>query len=69
MILLQTENDSDLPAGDADQVFDRFTTLKNASSEEAGLGLSYVKDAVKSMDGRVSARVLEDGTFLLQIGL
>ena len=68
-ILLQTENDSDLPAGDADQVFDRFTTLKNASPEEAGLGLSYVKDAVKSMDGRVSARVLEGGTFLLQIGL
>ncbi len=57
-IKLTASNDTRLPDGSCDQIFDRFTTLDNAGSEHgAGLGLSYVKEVIKSGDGRVSASV------------
>ena len=67
-ILLETKNDASLPDGQADQVFDRFTTLENAKENEnsAGLGLSYVKDIVRAQKGRVTAAV-SGGTFTLRI--
>jgi len=68
-IILTSSNDSNLPDGTADQVFDRFTRLENAAGKEGnGLGLSYVKDVVKSLNGRLSARV-ENGVFSLRITL
>lgn len=68
-ITLRLENDTDLPEGAVDQIFDRFITLENATDpEHVGLGLAYVKDAVRALDGRVSARV-EGGTFVLRIDL
>ncbi len=68
-IQLTFENDTDLPDGSADQVFDRFTRLKNAENVPgAGLGLSYVKDMVKQQDGRVTAGV-ENGRFIVSISL
>ena len=66
--LIQT-NDTDLPSGSLDIVFDRFVTLDNADTlDTAGLGLSFVKDAVRSMDGRVKAEVTS-GEFILTIAL
>ncbi len=68
-ITLTQENDSTLPSGQVDQVFDRFTTLKNADGKNAvGLGLSYVKQIVTAHNGRVSAKVT-DGKFILNIYL
>ena len=68
-ITLNQYNDTQLPEGTVDQVFDRFITLENADNyDTAGLGLSYVKDTVKSMGGRVSAKV-SDGVFMLTIAL
>lgn len=69
-VLIETKNDADLPDGPADQVFDRFTVLQNAGGDEssAGLGLAYVKEAVKAHKGRASAEV-KDGTFILRITL
>jgi len=68
-IVLCAENDTQLPAGAADQVFDRFTTLANAvPGQGAGLGLAYVKDIVLAHDGRISAAV-RDGRFILKIAL
>ena len=62
-------NDTTLPAGGADQVFDRFTRLENASDlPGAGLGLAHVKDIVKAHNGRASARVA-DGVFTLRVDL
>ena len=64
--LIQT-NDTQLPLGSCDQIFDRFTRLENASSvQSTGLGLSYVKDMVKAHNGRISARV-NNGCFTLRI--
>ena len=63
-VLLQTENDTGLPDGPVDEVFDRFTTLSN--SDGTGLGLSYVKETVKAHKGRASAEV-KDGAFILRI--
>ncbi|MBR3423001.1 MAG: HAMP domain-containing histidine kinase [Clostridia bacterium] len=68
VILIQAQNDTDLPDGPADQAFDRFTTLQNAKEGDAGLGLSYVKQAVKAHNGRASAAV-SDGIFTLCITL
>ena len=65
-VLLEASNDTDLPDGPADQAFDRFTTLQNAKEGGAGLGLSYVKQAVKAHNGRVSAQVT-DGIFTLRV--
>ncbi len=68
-VLLVQSNDTGLPSGPADQVFDRFTVLSNAEGKDTvGLGLSNVKDIVKAHNGRVSAKVGE-GMFTLTIAL
>ena len=68
-IQIRQINDTTLPNGSADQVFDRFTILSNAEgANNAGLGLSYVKDAVSAHNGRCRAKV-SDGNFILQIDL
>ncbi len=61
-------NDTKLPNGGAEQVFDRFTTLPNADDTAVGLGLSHVKEMVHAHNGRVSARIV-DGMFELTIAL
>ena len=68
-IILRASNDTDLPNGEYERVFDRFTKMKNADdSDGAGLGLSYVKNTVKAHDGRVSAKV-ENGEFIVTLAL
>ena len=67
-VILETRNDTDLPDGPADQIFDRFTTLDNAAKEDSGMGLAYVKDIVKAHKGRAAASVAE-GIFTLRIAL
>lgn len=69
-VRLETENDADLPDGPADQAFDRFAVLGNATDPEnsAGLGLAYVKEIVKAYNGRASAQVA-GGIFKLCITL
>ncbi len=62
-------NDTALPAGSVDQVFDRFTRLSNARDlPGVGLGLARVKEIVALHNGRASARVA-DGVFTLRINL
>ena len=57
-IKLTAYNDTKLPDGSCDEIFDRFTTLENAKDTGgAGLGLAYLKDVIRSADGRVSAEV------------
>ena len=66
-ISLVSSNDTDLADGPADQVFDRFTRLPNADGVDGnGLGLSFVKETVKSLNGRLSASV-SNGVFTLKI--
>ena len=69
-VLLETKNDTDLPDGSVDQIFDRFTVLGNAKDKEngAGLGLAYVKEIVKAHRGRVAAEIA-GGIFTLRITL
>ncbi len=68
-VVLLAQNDTQLPDGQADQVFDRFTKLANAAgSDTAGLGLAYVKEIVKAHHGRVSASV-SGGVFTLKTAL
>ena len=68
-VLLTAENDTDLPDGEQEKIFDRFIRLENAAGQEgAGLGLSFIRGAVRARGGRVSARVT-DGLFRLSIGL
>ena len=68
-IIISQANDTDLPNGSIDQIFDIFTTLANAKDKNtAGLGLSYVKDIVKAHNGRVSAKVA-NGIFTVEIAL
>lgn len=67
-VMLRAENDTDLPEGPVNQVFDRFTVLENAKEGSAGLGLAYVKQAVKAHNGRVSASVA-GGVFTLRVTL
>lgn len=67
-VLLEAQNDASLPDGPADQVFDRFTLLENAQEGSAGLGLSYVREAVKAHGGRIAASVT-GGRFTLLISL
>ena len=62
-------NDTALPAGSVDQVFDRFTRLSNARDlPGVGLGLARAKEIVALHNGRASARVA-DGVFTLRINL
>ncbi|MBR6426575.1 MAG: HAMP domain-containing histidine kinase [Clostridia bacterium] len=68
VVLLQARNDTGLPDGPADQAFDRFTTLQNAKEDSSGLGLSYVKQTVKALNGRATASVT-DGMFTVRITL
>ena len=68
-ITMTVKNPTSLPNGSSDQVFDRFTRLSNASDKEgAGLGLSYVRETVRMLGGRVSAKVVS-GEFILRITL
>ena len=49
--------------------FDRFVRLENAGGTEgAGLGLAFVRSAVREKGGRVSAAV-KDGVFRLTLAL
>ena len=68
-VAVTASNDTNLPAGGADQVFDRFTRLDNARDlPGAGLGLARVKEIVASHNGRATARVA-DGVFTLRVNL
>ena len=68
-LVLETENDTELPDGEYPQAFDRFTRLENAEGTEgAGLGLSYIRDKVLEMGGRVSAKVT-GGRFTVKLSL
>ena len=68
-ILLTASNDAALEGENVEQVFDRFARLENAAGTDgAGLGLSYVKEAVKAHSGRVNA-AFADGVFTLRIDL
>ena len=65
--VLTFSNGALLPDGAAQQAFDRFTRLPNAEGVPgAGLGLAFVKDVVRAMDGRAEAAVT-DGVFTLRI--
>lgn len=64
---LTVRNDTSLKNGNYEQVFDRFVRLPNADAlPGAGLGLTYVKDAVKAHNGRVTAKVAE-GEFQVKV--
>ena len=65
-ILLEARNDTSLPDGPVNQIFDRFTLLENAQEGSAGLGLSCVKEIVKAHNGRASAEV-SHGIFTVRI--
>jgi signal transduction histidine kinase len=65
--VLTFSNGTDLSDGAAQQAFDRFTRLPNAEGVPgAGLGLAFVKDVVRAMDGRVEAESA-NGVFTLRI--
>ncbi len=68
-VRLTVTNDALLADGNYEHAFDRFTRLPNAEGiPGAGLGLASVKDGVKALKGRVSARA-EAGKFILQLSL
>ena len=67
-IIFRQTNKTSLPDGNVEQIFDRFTTLQNAAESSHGIGLSFVKDAVRQMGGRCGAKV-ESGVFILEITL
>ena len=57
-VYIKAVNDTSLPNGNADQIFDRFTRLVNAENIAGnGLGLSKVKEIVQKNNGRISAAV------------
>ena len=67
--ILEMSNPADLPDGEYDQVFDRNIRLANAAGQPGtGLGLNRVRDEVRAMNGRLSARV-KDGVFTVRISL
>lgn len=66
-VKLRQTNDTTLPNGNIEQIFDRFTTLENADGTDShGIGLSLVKDTVKAHNGRTTAKV-DNGKFVLEI--
>lgn len=66
-IIITQKNDTELADENIEQVFDRFVKLDNAKNTDGnGLGLNYVKNAVKESGGRVSAN-LQQNTFILKI--
>ena len=68
-VRIAAANDTSLPAGQCDEVFDRFTRLANAAGAPGhGLGLAHAKDIARAHNGRVSAAV-ENGVFTVQISL
>ena len=68
-VILTASNDADLSGEGVEQAFDRFARLENSEgSEGAGLGLAYVKDAVKANSGRVGAQ-FTDGVFTVRVDL
>ena len=68
-ILLIFANDTALPSGQYDQVFDRFTRLSNAEGiDGAGLGLAQVCGVIRSHNGRIEAYA-ENGIFTVRISL
>ena len=68
-ISLTVSNDAglkDAPEG-IESIFDRFTRLSNAGPlPGSGLGLAYVRDAVKKHNGRIKAEVT-GGAFTLRV--
>ena len=68
-VTIISSNDTTLPEGSVDQVFDRFTRLENAKDVPgSGLGLAHVKDIVKAHNGRASAKVA-DAAFIVRVVL
>lgn len=68
-IKLVQSNDTTLPNGSCDQIFDRFTMLENAAGTNgSGLGLAHVKEIVQSCNGRMSAAV-KDGIITITLDL
>ncbi len=68
-IQITASNDCLLEEGTCDQVFDRFTRLANADGHDGvGMGLAYVKEIVRELNGRQNAKV-ENGRFILTISL
>ena len=68
-VKLKVKNDADLPDGPAESAFDRFVKLGNAEGTAGdGLGLSFVRDAVREAGGRVGAEV-KDGEFTVRVSL
>ncbi len=66
---LSCRNDTELPRGSVEQVFDRFTRLPNAEGiEGAGLGLAEVKEIAKVHNARLTAAV-SDGAFTVTVHL
>lgn len=69
-VALTFRNDTDLPHGMYDQVFDRFTRLENAKGlEGAGLGLSHVREVILAHNGRIEALVDGDNMFTVRISI
>lgn len=68
-ITIIQKNDTKLSDGTCDQIFDRFMMLENAEGTDgSGLGLAYVKELVRTLNGRVSAGV-KDGWITITIDL
>ncbi len=68
-VVIRAANDTALPDGSAEAAFDRFTRLENAKDVPGnGLGLTFVRDTVRELHGRVYAEVKE-GVFTLRISL
>ena len=68
-VLIEMSNDTTLPEGPCDQVFDRGVRLSSAEGlPGAGLGLTRVRDQVRGCNGRAGAWV-RDGRFTVRISL
>lgn len=69
-IVLEENNDADLPDGPLDMIFERFyrADSSRASVEGSGIGLSIAKEAVDIHKGRISAYA-KDGVFHIKIEL